>query len=107
MPAGAGENVSVSDRVRIAVPDAASGERLRVALEGLDAELRDLPIRGLEVVVTLKSPDTDVVLSAVIETVEHWLAAEGLASTRVQVGDQPHTTVRLTTIPAEDSPPNG
>ncbi len=91
--------------MQISVPDAATGERLRVALESLEAELRDLPIRGLEVVVTLTSPDTDVVLGAVIDTVEHWLAAEGLTSTRVQVGDQPHTNIQLTPVP-EESPQN-
>ena len=102
-----GEYVSVTGRVRIVVPDPASGERLRVALDALDAELRDLLVSGLEVVVTLKGPDADIVLGVIVATVERWLAAGGWPSTRLQVGEQPHTTVRLPTLPAENSLPNG
>jgi hypothetical protein len=88
------EEVSVRSRVRISVPDAASGERLQDLLEDLDAELRGLPVRDLEVVVTLKTAAREIVLGALLENIRRWMYEEELFATRVHVGDQPRI-VRL------------
>jgi hypothetical protein len=84
----------VTEQFRVAVPDMASGERLRAALSELDAELRG-STRDLEVVATLKSPEQDIVLDAVMDTVERWLEEEDLGATRVQVGADLPSLVRI------------
>lgn len=75
----------VTEQVRIAVPDVPSGGRLRQALGDLGAELRGTT-RDLEVVLTLRSPERDIVLAAVLDTLERWLESDDLHATRLQVG---------------------
>ncbi len=83
----------MNEQVRIAAPDPQAAGRLLAELVALEVALRESEA-GWEVVVPLKSPNTDLVLASVIGIVEDWLAVQGLASTRMQVGDRPPTTVR-------------
>jgi hypothetical protein len=90
----------VTEQVRIAVPDVPSGGRLRQALGDLGAELRGTA-RDLEVVLTLKSPEREIVLAAVLDTLERWLEAEDLHATRLQVGGEiPHIVRAAEPTPA-------
>lgn len=83
----------MSERVRIAAPDRPSAERLRSALAALEPVLVDASNGGFEVLVVVKSPAPGLVFAAIVTTVGSWLDNERLASTSVQVGDQPATTI--------------
>ena len=85
----------VTEQVRVAVPDIGSGRRLRLALGGLEADLRGL-LRDHEIVITLKAPERGIMLDTIVGTIGCWLKREELPATRMQVGNQAPTFLRTT-----------
>ncbi len=83
----------MGEQVLIIAPDRESAQHLCTALAALEANLRETQSGGYEVLIALKSPNPDLVLTAIVNTVEHWLENQQLASATIQVGNQPYTTI--------------
>lgn len=91
--AGADATDSSSHRLRIAVPGEQAGLALVEAIKELHAELAP-DVSGACCTVVVELPDTDDAERAaadVLATLAHWLAATGVAATRVELAGRSFT----------------